>query len=130
MGNDQLKDLRNGLLRLHKTLLDSERAIYERDVERVPSAGRMLQLVLSDPYFDWLHKISELIVSIDERLDADDPVEAPEAERFISETRRLLIPAENGADFGRRYHQAIQRDPDVVIAHGRMMTVLNSLTAP
>ena len=31
---DRLKTLRNGLLQLHKSLLDSERAAYERDVER------------------------------------------------------------------------------------------------
>ena len=33
------KTLRNGMLRLHKSLLDSERAAYERDVARITSAG-------------------------------------------------------------------------------------------
>src|SRR5256885_2711465 len=37
---ERLKNLRNGLLRLHKSLLDSERAVYERDVERITSAGQ------------------------------------------------------------------------------------------
>ena len=31
----RLTDLRNGLLGLHKTLLDSERATYERDIARI-----------------------------------------------------------------------------------------------
>lgn len=124
----RLTDLRNGLIRLHKTLLDSERAIYERDVERVTSAGKMLQLVMSDPYFAWLHKLSELIVAIDERMDTDDdPVGPVDAEGFISTTRTLLVPAEEGSEFARRYHQAMQRDPDVVIAHGRMMGVLTGI---
>jgi len=123
-----LKDLRNELVRLHKTLLESERAIYERDVERIPGPGKMLQLLMDDPYFAWLHKVSELIVAIDERLDAeDDPVGPADAERYLTETRTLLLPAENGQEFGRRYYQAIQRDPDVVIAHGKMMAVLNAL---
>jgi hypothetical protein len=122
--HEQLTGLRNGLLRLHKTLLDSERAVYEHDIEKVTSAGRMLQLVMNDPYFAWLHKVSELIVAIDERMDADEPVGPSDAERFLVETRALLVPAENGAEFGRRYHEAMQRDPDVVIAHGRMMRVL------
>jgi hypothetical protein len=127
--HQSLSDLRNGLIRLHKTLLDSERAVYERDVERIPSAGRMLQLVMGDPYFAWLHKVSELIVAIDERLDTDDdPVGPADAGGFLAATRNLLLPAAEGADFARRYHQAMQRDPDVVIAHGRMMAVLNSLT--
>ena len=34
---ERLKNLRNGLLRLHKSLLDSERAVYERDVARITS---------------------------------------------------------------------------------------------
>jgi hypothetical protein len=123
----RLNDLRNGLIRLHKTLLDSERAVYEHDVERVSSPGRMLQLVMSDPYFAWLHRLSELIVAIDERLADDDPPGPEDTGRFIGESRSLLMPAENGVDFGRRYFEALQRDPDVVIAHGRMMSVLNSL---
>ncbi len=124
---DRLKHLRNGLIRLHKTLLDSERALYERDVERVATAGRMLHLVMNDPYFAWLHKLSELIVAIDERLDADEPAGSDDAGRFVGEARTLLVPAENGDDFGRAYWAALQRDPDVVIAHGRMMSVLNGL---
>ena len=127
--HQSLSDLRNGLIRLHKTLLDSERAVYERDVERIPGPGKMLQLVMGDPYFAWLHRVSELIVAIDERLDTDDdPVGPADAGRFLGETRNLLLPAEDGADFARRYHQAMQRDPDVVIAHGKMMAVLNALT--
>jgi len=122
-----LNELRNGLIRLHKTLLDSERAVYEHDVERVSSVGKMLQLVMNDPYFAWLHKMSELIVAIDERLDGDEPASPTEARRFIDVTRGMLVPAENGEEFERRYFQALQRDPDVVIAHGRMMALLNSL---
>jgi hypothetical protein len=123
----RLTSLRNELIRLHKTLLDSERGVFERDVEPVTSAGHMLQLVLADPFFAWLRRISELIVEIDERLDEDEPATAEDAARFIGVTRGLLAPAEDGAEFAGRYYQAMQRDPDVVIAHGRIMVVLNSI---
>ena len=126
--HENLTSLRNGLIHLHKALLDSERSVYERDVERVTSTGQMLQLVMNDPYFAWLHRLSELIVAIDERLDADDdPVGPADTGRFLGETRTLLTPVEEGAEFPRRYRAAIERDPGVVIAHGRMMAVLNSL---
>jgi len=69
----RLTQLRNGLLGLHKTLLDSERARYERDVERISSSGQLLNLVLYDPWFAWLHELSELVVLIDETLDAKEP---------------------------------------------------------
>src|ERR1700719_3828380 len=68
----RLTDLRNGLLSLHKTLLDSERASYERDIARIDSSGELLKLVLYDPWFAWLHELSEFVVLIDETLDAMD----------------------------------------------------------
>ena len=62
----RLTELRNGLLRLHKILLESERALYEHDIERIPSAGRYLELVMNDPWFAWLRQLSGLVVLIDE----------------------------------------------------------------
>ena len=124
---DLLSGLRNGLLKLHKVLLDSERARYDHDVERVNSSGQLLNLVLHDPFFAWLHELSELIVLIDETLDADQPAAPSEAARLLAQARTLLTPAESGSGFRRRYFDALQRDPDVVIAHGAAMRVLGSL---
>jgi hypothetical protein len=123
----RLTDLRNGLLKLHKVLLDSERARYERDIERINSSGQMLNLVLHDPWFAWLHELSELIVLIDERLDSEEPATAFEAGRLLAQARGLLTPAESGTGFRKQYFEALQRDPDVVIAHGAAMKVFGSL---
>jgi hypothetical protein len=129
----RLTDLRNGLLSLHKTLLDSERGTYERDIARIGSSGELLKLVLYDPWFAWLHELSEFVVLIDETLDArdkTDPSEPPpaiDAERFIAQASELLAPNENGTGFAKRYFEALQRDPDVVLAHARMRKILASL---
>jgi len=122
-----LADLRNGLLKLHKTLLDSERARYERDIQRINSSGQLLSLVLHDPFFACLHELSELIVLIDETLDAEEPATASEAGRLLAQARTLLTPAESGKGFRKEYFEALQRDPDVVIAHGAAMKVLGRL---
>jgi len=122
-----LTDLRHALLTHHKALLDSERARYDHDVERVKSSGQMLNLVLHDPFFAWLHELSELIVMIDETLDADEPATSADAARLLSQARTLLMPAESGDGFRRQYFDALQRDPDVVIAHGAAMKVLANL---
>ena len=61
------------LLNLHKALLDDARAAYELDRGSVGSSANLLQLVISDPWFAWLHSVSELIVRIDETLAADSP---------------------------------------------------------
>ena len=54
---DDLKHLRQGLLRLHKILLDLERRDYERARGRISNSYEFLQLVLKDPWFDWLHRL-------------------------------------------------------------------------
>jgi hypothetical protein len=130
----RLTDLRNGLLSLHKTLLDSERASYERDIARIDSSGELLKLVLYDPWFAWLHELSEFVVLIDETVDAID--EKPkaydrppriDAARLIEQSRELLVPNETGTGFPKRYFEALQRDPDVVLAHARTRKILSSL---
>src|SRR5579863_4427089 len=63
----RLTELRNGLLHLHKILLDSETASYDRDMARIKTKGQLLELVLHDPWFAWLHELSELVVLIDKR---------------------------------------------------------------
>lgn len=122
-----LKELRNSLLKLHKTLLDSERARYERDVERIQSIGHLLNLVLHDPWFAWLHELSELIVLIDEMLDNAELATPDDAVRMLAQARTLLTPAEYGQGFRRQYFEALQRDPDVVIAHGAAVKLLGKL---
>ena len=123
----RLTDLRNGLLGLHKTLLDSERAIYERDIARISSSGELLRLVMYDPWFDWLHELSELVVWIDEALDAEEPPNGLETERLIGQARDLLAPKEVDRGFTKRYLEALQRDPDVVLAHAQMRKVFSNL---
>ena len=122
----RLASLRRALLRLHKVLLDDERAAYERARGRV-SAGEMLQLVIGDEQFAWLHSISELIVGIDEMLDAEEPATAGDAERLFAQARLLLKPSETGSEFERKYYAALQREPDAVLAHREVTTLLKQV---
>jgi hypothetical protein len=122
-----LTALRNGLLRWHKSLLDSERAAYERDVARITSTGQYLQLVLDDPWFAWLREISQFIVIVDETLAQKEPATPDDAARLIATARDLLLPSESGSEFARHYDQAMQRDPSAVLAHGQMMQVFAEL---
>ena len=124
----RLNDLRNGLLRLHKLLLDSERAAYERDVERITTTGQFLNLVLNDPWFNWLRDLSQFIVLVDETVDSKEAPATPEdASRLIARARELVSPSEEGTGFARRYFEAMQRDPGVVLAHRDMVQVFAGL---
>src|SRR5918996_221894 len=124
---DELKELRQGLLRLHKTLLDMERRGYERARGQIGNSYEFLQLVLKDPWFDWLHRLSELIVQIDESLDTRDP-ETPmteeDAEALTERAKTLLAPSETGTQFQKNYFLALQQSPDVVLLHSEVMSLL------
>ncbi len=123
----RLITLRNGLLHLHKALLESERAAYERDVEHIKSTGQYLNLVLNDPWFSWLRELSQFVVLVDETLDQEEPAGEEEGGRLIALARSLVAPAEDGDRFGRSYWQAMQRDPGAVLAHRDMMQVFAEL---
>ncbi|MBZ5609079.1 MAG: hypothetical protein LAP38_12530 [Acidobacteriia bacterium] len=123
----RLTELRNGLLGLHKTLLESERSTYERDIARITSSTELLKLVLYDSWFAWLHELSEFVVLIDETLDAKEPPGGIDAERLIEQAWDLLAPDEMGTGFARRYFEALQRDPDVVLAHARTRKMMEGL---
>ena len=124
---DSLKVLRKGLLQLHKMLLDVERIGYERARGPIGNSYEFLQLVLKDPWFDWLHRLSELIVQIDETLDSRDPENLPteeDAQALIERAKSLLTPAEEGSEFQKNYFLALQQSPDVVLLHADLMKVL------
>ena len=119
----RLRELRRGLLHLHKALLDGEREWYEQAHGAV-SSGELLQLVISHEQFAWLHAVSELIVRIDELLDADEPATAGEARSLVAQARALLTPDASGTEFQRKYYAAIQREPAVVLAHRDVTKIL------
>jgi hypothetical protein len=123
---ENVKALRTGLLRLHKTLLDLERRDYERARGRIGNSYEFLQLVLKDPWFDWLHRLSELIVQIDEALDphAEAPATEADATALMDRAKALLAPAETGSEFQKNYFLALQQSPDVVLLHSDVMKVL------
>ena len=119
----RLSDLRTGLLRLHKALLDAEQISYERIHGRVDSPGQLLHLVMKDPWFTWLLPLSKLVVRIDEILDDRDP-SSDDARVIVTQVRTLLKPSEQGEGFERNYYEALQRAPDVVLAHAGVKKLL------
>ncbi len=123
----RLRELRAKLLQLHKVLLDDAKVAYEMDRGRVPSNASLLQLVISDPWFAWLHSLSELVVRIDETVEADSPANDADAATLIDQVERLLTASETGEGFQRRYFDALQRQPAVVMAHADVRRVIKAM---
>src|SRR5215470_7640645 len=85
----KILDVRSSLLGLHKALILAEQTTYERINGRVASTSQLLQLVLNDPWFTWLHPLSQLVVRIDELLDDESELLHVEMEHFLIEARAL-----------------------------------------
>ena len=119
-----LTDVRHGLLGLHKALIVAEQLTFERIYGRVDSTGQLLQLVMNDPWFTWLHPLSNMVVRIDELLDGDEELTVEDVAVLLTEVRGLIRPSELGDGFERSYYEALQRAPDVVMAHCEMKKLL------
>ena len=119
-----LRDLRGRLTELHKTLLDEARGVYEAEYGPVASPPALLQLVLHHEAFAWLRALSGMISAIDEALDeAEGEVAAAEVDAFFRRARALLRSSGDGR-FETRYREALQRSPEVVMAHAAVVRLL------
>ena len=122
---EKLITLRLALLKLHKTLLNMERRNYEREHGAVKT-GELFRLVIDHAQFAWLHNISEFVVRIDETLAAKEPVTPEYTATAISLARKMFVPTESGDSFQKKYFDAIQRDPAVVIEHAELARLFNN----
>jgi len=135
--HESLTQVRRTLLDLHKALIERERAAYEKGHGSV-TPGQMLQLLIRDSAFSWLHPISELIVRVDELIsNASDrrrptpsrPAMTPdqisaEADFLLVETRELLTAGDAPGGFRERYDAVLQSDPAIVLLHRAVMSAL------
>jgi len=122
---EKLIKLRLALLKVHKTLLDMERRDYERANGKV-SVGELFRLVVDHQQFGWLHNISEFVVRLDETLAAEEPVTVEYVHTAVSLAQKMFTPSESGDAFQKKYYDAIQRDPAVVIDHAELARLFNN----
>ena len=121
----KLVALREALLQIHKSLLEMERRAYEKEHGKV-TAGELFRLVVDDPQFSWLHNISEFVVRIDEALSSEEGVNNTDSHVAISLARKIFAPSESGDGFQKKYFDAIQKDPSVVMEHAQLARLFHS----
>ncbi|WP_455388656.1 hypothetical protein [Petrachloros mirabilis] len=117
--------IRESLVGLHGALIVAEQLTYESINGPVESIDTLLLLLQKDPWFTWLHPIADLLVRIDHVLEDDScDITDENVEHFICEIDRLLHPSVEGDGFERAYYEALDRAPDVVLAHFRVRKLL------
>jgi len=120
----RLSELRRALLALHKALVDSERISYEAAAGPIQSPSHFLQLLTDDAWFAWLRPFSQLIVATDLAMDEKEPLTMSTVDVLARQARLLLVGSEEGEGFSGHYYLALQRDPDVVMAHADVAKLL------
>ena len=123
----KLKSVRNRLLRLHKTLLEHEKANYEAVNGQIANTGIYLKLVLEDSQFAWLRVLSGLIVEIDEAFDADELLTDENVNLFADQIRGLLLVGDGKSDFAVKYTVALQNSHSAVVQHSEIADELNEI---
>jgi hypothetical protein len=97
---------------VHRALLAVERARYEKVRGRIENNSAFLQLVISDPWFDWLRPMAQLVLLIDERAsDKGLPLRGAEARSLMERSKTLLQADSEGDAFQRLFYQAVQSSP-------------------
>lgn len=122
-----LKNARNVLLKLHKSLIDHERELYE-GIHGPQSPGQFLNVLLEDEDFSWLRKFSMLIVEIDEMFDLKDGISSELVDANLSKIRELMDMKEDDEFFRAKYQFALQRFPEVVGLQSELRQIISAVS--
>ena len=120
-----LSEVRRPLLSLHKSILDHERAAYEKEFGTVTPAA-FLQVLINGSGFRWLSPLSTVIANVDETL---DDKEATDADRIaaVEAVTGLFSPEQPDNAFLPRYLPLLQASPAILHEHGKVAQILRTV---
>jgi hypothetical protein len=120
IGDHPLATLRNQLLSLHKLLMNTERAGYEKEGNVIESPMHFLQLLTEHERFVWLRQLSQLVVKMDEAMEEKPPITKERADALVGEARHLLTGSEEPGSFAARYAKVKEGEAAVAAAHAQI----------
>jgi hypothetical protein len=120
---EKLRKARNILLKLHKSMLDLEREMYE-GIHGKTSPTDFLNLLMEDEDFAWLRQFSMLIVEIDEMFDLKGQVTDEMIDANLTRVRELVEMSYPDEYFRAKYQFALQRGPNSVALHSELKALL------
>ena len=120
---EKLKNARNILLKLHKSMLDLEREMYE-GINGPLTPAQFVNLLMEDEDLGWLRKFSMLIVEIDEMFASKVVIPEGMINANLGKVRELVEMTEPDEYFRAKYQFAIQRSPDAAGLHSQLKQLL------
>ncbi len=121
---ERLKNARDLLLKLHKSMLDLEREMYEGIHGKVTAAD-FLNLLMQDDDFAWLRNFSTLIVEIDEMFDLKQGITDELIDANLKKVRELVEMADTDDYFRAKYQFALQRDANAAGLQSQLKSILS-----
>ncbi|MFN7928496.1 MAG: hypothetical protein U0Y68_11200 [Blastocatellia bacterium] len=119
----KLDQVSRALLRLHKSLMDDERVIYEMVNGPVASPHEMFHLVINHPQFNWLGKISSLVALIDEAASVRRPATETTAQGLLDEAVILLSFKSEDQTFVERLQRVLKRSAEANASHEEALKI-------
>lgn len=127
MDANEWQKLAKALRDLHRTLVEIAREEYDRSHLTQVSPGELLQLLTTNPEFEWLRGLSELMVDLDVLHDAAAAERAEVATAIRGAVEHLLSNAQAPAGlFAERYWPYVQNNPRLAMAHGALKQALGT----
>lgn len=111
------------LLRLHKSMLDDERIIYEATHGPV-SPNDMFRLALGHPQFTWLGKLLSLIAKLDEAASVRRPATETAAQSLLVDAVALLQMTTGDQLFQERFQDALQRSTEARASYDEALQII------
>lgn len=125
----QLEPLRHALLELHQELLRMAKDRYEQSFGKIKTTGEYFQLVTGHPAFQPFRWLSALIASMDELMEDPAKAETGQIGSLIKFVESQLLADKTDTEFAGFYFQALQKEPGVGVAHGRVIAELKNLNS-
>lgn len=120
---EKLKEIRNELLRLHKTLMNFEQENYE-EINGKVSNLELLRLLFEDENFAWLRDISILVAEIDEMFAAKEGIDRQLAETLYLQSKSLFDDSELHQTFKQKYQANLNTESIVANHHEILIELL------
>jgi hypothetical protein len=114
---------------LSAALKDFHRALIHSEIGNDPSLDNpytTLFALINHPHYAWMGVLSRLITRIDQHVDEGETADPGLVRALFDEASGLLdgTGADATAEFRMRYVMALQKEPEVGLATGRLRRVL------
>lgn len=116
------KEFREVLASFHKSLLEYQARVFEKQEERSLSPFDLWHLSSNHPTFSWLRKISEVIVLLDENLEKEETSET--FKKWINSELKLLTDVSQDGDFQVRLRKSLENKPELQFELSRLRSFI------